>query len=386
MGVDLELLTGGSGARVVTYSFPKADASLTRGHLSAIVEYIRKQKGGFSQADAATLWISKHSAAYVSGPFNLKAKTSGFLTIGANDMAFMVYAGAFSLALRPVFKIPYVSVTGATVDTAERMTLTRAVALGIFAFGFKKKTKLLKLDFRDETGLNVTVVFGAEGLTDLDRLNGKILAHAPRSSGATSTEYIEWSRNATARRSSGGHRIRLPLRTAGCHPTAPEEDIGVSWKSWHPCEKRGFSPTTSSRRRRGIFCPGSKVGSFRFLHKMPQAWRTRRAPLEPAPKIPWRRYVHRASTSRVTPAPRYPVRPREPRSEYPLGKLIWSVGAVVCGVEVFMHILSLLPRGMAEKWPDAAQLAESVEIRRVYCWRLSTECQESRGNNFRERT
>ncbi len=71
------------------------------------------------------------------------------------------------------------------------------------------------------------------------------------------------------------------------------------------------------------------------------------------------------------------------RSEYPLGKLIWSVGAVVCGVEVFMHILSLLPRGMAEKWPDAAQLAESVEIRRVYCWRLSTECQESRGNNFK---
>lgn len=113
-----------------------------------------------------------HQVVYVSGPFDLKAKSDGVLVLDDTELVLK------SLFLRrELFRVPYSSITGAAVDTAERMTLTRVVALGIFAFGFKKKEKFLKLDFKDTTNLDVTVVLGKASFhIEMDNLAGKILA------------------------------------------------------------------------------------------------------------------------------------------------------------------------------------------------------------------
>ena len=127
------------------------------------------KEGAAKAADAAS---RTHSVVYVSGPFDLKAKSDGILMLDDSELVFK------SLFLhRELFRVQYASIIGASVDTAERMTLARAVALEIFAFGFKKKDKFLKLDFTDSGNLAVTVVFAKASFNiEMDTLQGKILA------------------------------------------------------------------------------------------------------------------------------------------------------------------------------------------------------------------
>jgi hypothetical protein len=159
---------------------------------ASIPETQEKPKGFWATvkeaADKASKVAAKaqrdHQVVFVSGPFDLKTKSVGTLTLEDNEL---VFKSLLRLELFPIprrilprelFRMPYDSIVEATVDTAERMTLTRVWLLSIFAFGFKKKDKLLKLDFHDQSGLNVTVVFGKASFgTEMDTLSGKILAN-----------------------------------------------------------------------------------------------------------------------------------------------------------------------------------------------------------------
>lgn len=111
----------------------------------------------------------------------MKAKSDGILTLDENELVFKS-----SILRREFFRIPYSSITGAHVDTAERLGKLRtlgALALAgplaavFVGFGVKKKDKFLKLDFQDETGISVTVIFGKASFgPDMDSLSGKVLS------------------------------------------------------------------------------------------------------------------------------------------------------------------------------------------------------------------
>lgn len=117
---------------------------------------------------------------YIGGPYDLKADSEGILTLGENEFIFKS-----SILRREFFRLPYSTIAEAHVDTAERLGKLRTVGawalagpLGaaIVGFGLKKKDKLLKFDFTDETGLKVTVVFGKANFgPDMDTLQGRIL-------------------------------------------------------------------------------------------------------------------------------------------------------------------------------------------------------------------
>ncbi len=104
---------------------------------------------------------------YVSGPFDVKPGTR--MELYWDDSA-VIFKGSKTLFsdIQELFRIPYASVTGAAVDTAEQLGKMRT--LGAYAlagplaavfvgFGLKKKDKLLRIDFQDETGLSVAAIF-----------------------------------------------------------------------------------------------------------------------------------------------------------------------------------------------------------------------------------
>lgn len=109
------------------------------------------------------------SVIFVSGPYDLRTGSPGVLTLHHDRM---IFKSAF--LKRPLFEVAYTKIDGVQVDTAERMTLARVIAFGIFAFGLKKKDKFMKLDFNDGA-CDVTLVFGQNGI-DIDSLANKILA------------------------------------------------------------------------------------------------------------------------------------------------------------------------------------------------------------------
>lgn len=130
---------------------------------------------------------------YFGGPFDLKAKSDGILTLDENELIFKS-----SFLRREFFRIPYSAITGAHLDTAERLgklrTLGALALAGPFAavfvgFGIKKKDKFLKLDFQDGSDLAVTVIFGKASFgPDMDSLSGKILARRRESVGKVTAQ------------------------------------------------------------------------------------------------------------------------------------------------------------------------------------------------------
>jgi len=129
-----------------------------------------KRKSFFEKAkewaDAASRQVS---VVYVQGPWGIKANSQ--MTMTLDDSGLVLRVGIIN---KQEFFIPYEAISGMTVDTAERMTLTRVLLVGIFAFGFKKKHKFLKLDFQDDTGTAVSAIFGKGPGCDVPMLQGRI--------------------------------------------------------------------------------------------------------------------------------------------------------------------------------------------------------------------
>ncbi|HTU18694.1 MAG TPA: SHOCT domain-containing protein [Gemmataceae bacterium] len=118
-------------------------------------------------------WAEKtHQVIYVSGPFNIKTKTHGTLCREPDALVFKEGV----IFKKEAFRIPYNQIVGVSVDTAERMTLTRVVLLGIFAFGFQKKDLFLKIEYRDQFGATLNLVFAKAPGTDMQTLSGQVLA------------------------------------------------------------------------------------------------------------------------------------------------------------------------------------------------------------------
>ncbi len=129
-----------------------------------------KRKSFFEKAkewtDAAA---RKINVVCVQGPWGIKAKSP--MTMTLDDTGLVLRVGIIN---KQEFFIPYEAITGMAVDTAERMTLTRVLLVGIFAFGLKKKDKFLKLDFQDDTGTAVSAIFGKGPGCDVPTLQGRI--------------------------------------------------------------------------------------------------------------------------------------------------------------------------------------------------------------------
>jgi predicted Zn finger-like uncharacterized protein len=129
-----------------------------------------KRKSFFEKAkkwaDAAARQVH---VVYVQGPWGIKANSQ--MTMILNDSGLVLRVGIIN---KQEFFVPYEAITGMTVDTAERMTLTRALLVGIFAFGLKKKDKFLKLDFQDDTATAVSAIFGKGPGCDVPTLQGRI--------------------------------------------------------------------------------------------------------------------------------------------------------------------------------------------------------------------
>ena len=117
-------------------------------------------------ADAA---VRQVNVVYVQGPWGVKANSQMTMTLDESGLLLRI-----GIINKQEFFIPYEAITGMTVDTAERMTLTRLLLVGILAFGLKKKDKFLKLDFQDDTGTAVSAIFGKGAGCDIPTLQGRI--------------------------------------------------------------------------------------------------------------------------------------------------------------------------------------------------------------------
>lgn len=127
-----------------------------------------------SKAADAKKWAEdaqhRATATYVQGPLGVKANTP--VTIIFEPGRMVMKAG---LIVKSEYAITYASITGFSIDTAERMTISRILLVGIFAFGMKKKDRFLKIDFMDDTGMPLNVVLGSAIGCDVSMLQGKIL-------------------------------------------------------------------------------------------------------------------------------------------------------------------------------------------------------------------
>ena len=84
---------------------------------------------------------------HISGPFDLPAKTSGYLDLREDRFVFVT-----GFPQREAFEIRYSAIKGTVIDTAKRMTLTRTLAVAILRLGLKRPDKFPKVDAKDETG------------------------------------------------------------------------------------------------------------------------------------------------------------------------------------------------------------------------------------------
>lgn len=118
-------------------------------------------------------------ATYVQGPWAINANTP--VTLVLDDDRLLVKSGLIN---KKEYVILYECITGATIDTAERLgklrtlgtlALAGPLAAVFVGFGMKKKDRFLKLDFADDTGTNISAIFGKGPGCDIQTLQGKIL-------------------------------------------------------------------------------------------------------------------------------------------------------------------------------------------------------------------
>jgi hypothetical protein len=250
---DLKFVVADPGQRVVTYSFVK------REHLPAIVDYIRKRKGGFDESRIALLSQPKQSAlvaTYVSGPFDFTSNTSVVLTLDAHEIVARTVTWSAANAIE-LFRIRYRSITTVSVETAERLGKLRTLGAWALAgplaavfvgFGVKKKDRFLKIDFNDDTGLNVAAIFGGK---DLDTVAGKILAHRREALGSTGA--------AGSNAASAGPAARARAETAPAAPEAqpatasptPREDVAGLLEKLASLREKGILTDEEFQKKKG---------------------------------------------------------------------------------------------------------------------------------------
>ncbi|MCH8828045.1 MAG: SHOCT domain-containing protein [Planctomycetes bacterium] len=110
---------------------------------------------------------------YLHGPFNAKPNTTTYLLIDGSELVASSLVGMFGRA--ESFRILLRSIKKAEIETSERMTLARTALLGIYAFGMKKKDKLLRVEF-DDNGADASVIFGKGPGMTIEEVSGRIMA------------------------------------------------------------------------------------------------------------------------------------------------------------------------------------------------------------------
>lgn len=149
---------------------PLSSLAVASADQSAAAPPVPKRKSFLEKAkEWAETAVRQVNVVYVQGPWGVKANSQ--MTMTFDDSGLELRVGFIN---KQEFFIPYEAITGMTVDTAERMTLTRVLLVGIFAFGLKKKDKFLKLDFQDDTNTAVSTVFGKGPGCDVPTLQGRI--------------------------------------------------------------------------------------------------------------------------------------------------------------------------------------------------------------------
>ncbi len=110
---------------------------------------------------------------YLHGPYDTKPNTTMFLRIEGAELIARTLVG-FS-GRENAFQIPLEAIKGTEIETTERMTVLRTVLLGIYAFGMKKKDKLLRIDY-DDGGTDSSIVVGKGAGIEMEEVSGRILS------------------------------------------------------------------------------------------------------------------------------------------------------------------------------------------------------------------
>lgn len=129
-----------------------------------------------TNATATEMASYKATAAYVTGPWNVKENTTGEIGRDGGNLTF-----TFGFSKKQTFTIPYKAITSfniSTVDQLPRVTAARLILAGPWALAWKKgqKDKFLNVEFNDDTGTAVSIVFGKGPRCSVETLQSRILA------------------------------------------------------------------------------------------------------------------------------------------------------------------------------------------------------------------
>jgi predicted Zn finger-like uncharacterized protein len=122
------------------------------------------------------------SVKFITGPIDLKPNTGLYFDVHDGDIVLLKLRAEITLKQKcdPVLRFPLASVKHLEIETAERMSLGRVGAGLLLAgplgavfggFGFKKKDRLLRIDF-DDAGMEASIILGGG---NVQVVNNKIL-------------------------------------------------------------------------------------------------------------------------------------------------------------------------------------------------------------------
>jgi hypothetical protein len=110
---------------------------------------------------------------YLGGHPEHPEKMQGVLEITPTQLTFIVielrsaesYYHSPTRIEKKVFSIPIQKIIDVRVDTAKNVNLRKAIAVGLWAFGWKDK--ILAIDFKDDTGMHNTAFFKGRKLEEI---------------------------------------------------------------------------------------------------------------------------------------------------------------------------------------------------------------------------
>ncbi len=151
---------------------PESDNTIVEAPVKALPPPPGEKKGFLAKMNELAEQSSRRVAArYIQGPWGISP--NGVVTVVLEDDKLLVKSGIFD---KKEFSVAYQSITGVTIDTAERLgklrtlgawALAGPLAAAFVGFGIKKKDIFLKLDFTDDTGVAVSAIFGGAGAQSL---------------------------------------------------------------------------------------------------------------------------------------------------------------------------------------------------------------------------
>jgi predicted Zn finger-like uncharacterized protein len=122
------------------------------------------------------------SVKFITGPVDLKPNTGLYFDVHDGDLVLLKVRPGFNFQQEcdVVLRIPLASVKHLEIETADRMSLGRVGAGLLLAgplgavfggFGFKKKDRLLRIDF-DDAGMEASIILGGG---NVQSVNNKIM-------------------------------------------------------------------------------------------------------------------------------------------------------------------------------------------------------------------